>query len=443
MSKEYPKLLIADKSNNVYDVPGLEATGMKGSDFFRLGKNDLIKLHPDSELFMLPDRRPVGYDRENNRLAELDLNPFMKKDEPCYAVAAFLAPGYTSTYSASYRPRKNARLLPLFSYTAVAFYKGDFYAAGVRVDGEKRQELSGMDLRLVERNVKAFRKIFPDNRLVRHLERCALCYGCPAAKNFFLKRYEGPLPISPTCNARCVGCISYQPGKGCSVTQPRITFVPTPEEIAEVALAHIREVKDPVVSFGQGCEGEPLMAGDVIEKAVKLIRRSTSKGVINLNTNASRPKVIRRLFDNGLDSIRVSLNSARKKYYLAYYKPKGYKFEDVLASIRCAKKAGGFVSINYLTMPGFTDSKGEIDAFFRFIGRTNADMVQWRNLNYDPLAYFRSLRVNVKREEMMGVNALIHSVEKEFPGVMKGYFNPSAGRIRRFKRKKEKGPKKR
>ena len=70
-------------------------------------------------------------------------------------------------------------------------------------------------------------------------------------------------------------------------------------------------------------------------------------------------------------------------------------------------------------------------------------MVQWRNLNYDPLAYFRSLRVNVKREDMVGVNALIHSVEKEFPGVMKGYFNPSAGRIRRFRRKKKKGPKNR
>jgi len=31
------------------------------------------------------------------------------------------------------------------------------------------------------------------------------------------------------------------------------------QEIAEVALAHIRQVKKSVVSFGQGCEGDPLL----------------------------------------------------------------------------------------------------------------------------------------------------------------------------------------
>ena len=35
------------------------------------------------------------------------------------------------------------------------------------------------------------------NRLFRHLETCALTYGCPAAKNLFLCRYEAPLPTSP------------------------------------------------------------------------------------------------------------------------------------------------------------------------------------------------------------------------------------------------------
>ena len=69
-----------------------------------------------------------------------------------------------------------------------------------------------MDMSIVRKRVKAFRKIFPDNRLVRHLESCALVYGCPAGKNFFLSRYEAPLPTSPTCNSRCIGCISLQPG---------------------------------------------------------------------------------------------------------------------------------------------------------------------------------------------------------------------------------------
>ncbi|MGD2278467.1 MAG: radical SAM protein [Candidatus Omnitrophota bacterium] len=426
-----PRLLIADEKGRIYDVPYLEATGMKGEDYFCLESPDLVELHPDSELFALPDRNPVGYDPDYGEFVELERNPFAGGDESCSAVGAFLAPAYTATQSASYSERRGARILPLFSYSAVALFKGKFYAAGVRVDNEKRQELRGMDMRAVRKNVKEFRRIFPKNRLVRHLERCALCYGCPAAKNFFLKRYEGPLPTSPACNARCIGCISYQPKKGCSVTQPRITFVPTAEEVAEAALFHIRNVKDPVVSFGQGCEGEPLMVSDVLERAVKLIRRSTGKGVINLNTNASKPDAVRRLFGAGLDSIRVSMSSAREKYYNAYYSPRGYSFRDVAASIKYAKKAGGFVSINYLVMPGFTDSRKEKEALFRFLGKTKVDMIQWRNLNYDPAAYFKKLKVSVKRKDMVGIGALIKETEREFPRLMKGYFNPSRGRMKR------------
>ena len=413
-------------------MPDLEATGMKGGEYFRLEPQDLVKLHPDSELFMLPARKPVGYDPGTGRFVQLERDPFAAGDETACAVAAFLAPGYTVTYSASYRERRKARLLPLFSYAAVAFYRNEFYAAGVRVDLEKRQELGGMDAARLRKNVKLFRKLFPKNRLVRHLETCALTYGCPAGKNFFLKRYEGPLPTSPTCNARCIGCISYQPGKSCSVTQPRITFVPTPEEVAEAALFHLKEVRDPVVSFGQGCEGEPLMVPEVLEKAIKLIRKSTSKGIINLNTNASRPDIIYRLFEEGLDSMRVSVNSVRESYYSDYYAPRGYGFRDVLRSIKNAKKAGGFVSINYLVMPGFTDSRGEIEALFRFLKKTDIDMIQWRNLNYDPAAYFRRLRISIKRREMAGMDTLINMVGKEYPRVMKGYFNPSKGRMKRW-----------
>lgn len=164
----------------------------------------------------------------------------------------------------------------------------------------------------VRGNIKKFRKILPYNRLARHLENCALIYNCPNAKNFFLSRFEAPLPTSPCCNAACAGCISDQPKKQCPASQPRIAFVPSPFEVAEVALHHLRAVKDPIVSFGQGCEGEPLLAGDLLELSIRLIRAKTQKGIINLNTNASRPKVLERLCWAGLNSIRVSLNSAQK-----------------------------------------------------------------------------------------------------------------------------------
>jgi MoaA/NifB/PqqE/SkfB family radical SAM enzyme len=291
-----------------------------------------------------------------------------------------------------------------------------------------------MDMRRIAKNVKAFQRMFSGNRLFQHLKRCALTYGCPAAKNFFLSRYEAPLPTSPACNARCIGCISYQPSKRRCVTQPRITFVPTPEEIADIALFHIARTKDPVVSFGQGCEGEPLLVGKTLQRAITLIRAKTTKGIINCNTNASKPGTVAALFDAGLDSIRVSINSAREQFYTRYYKPRSYRFADVVASVRTAKRHGGFVSLNYLTMPGFTDSRDEFEAIARFVERYRIDMIQWRNLNFDPLAYMRIVRHTVAIDNLMGIRRTITLLKRRNPHLMMGYFNPSRQRIARHRR---------
>jgi MoaA/NifB/PqqE/SkfB family radical SAM enzyme len=431
-----PSLLVADEKGKVYDVPGVEPAGMKAGHYFRPGPSDFTEIHPDSELFLLPERSPVGFDADGKRFVEFGENPVFSKKGPCYAVAAFLSPGYTSTFSPAYRARENSSALPLFSYSAVAFSEGRFFACAVKVDREKRQELALMDMKKLEKNVKEIRSIFPKNRLVKHLERCALTYCCPAGKNFFLKRYEAPLPTSPGCNALCRGCISFQKGSGIPVTQPRIDFVPSPEEVAEVALFHMASAKDPVVSFGQGCEGEPLLEGKVLIEAVRLIRKNTSKGMINLNTNASKPGIVAKLFDAGLDSMRVSLNSVRPEPYSRYYRPRGYDLKDVICSVRAAKKASGFVSLNYLVMPGFTDSVPEAAAFRRFLELTRADMVQWRNLNYDPELYFREMRERPSPGDLMGIKETIASVKKEFPRLMHGYFNPSKARIRRHRSSK-------
>jgi len=407
-----PKLLVSDSKNRIFDVSSMAAAGMKAGNFYPLRKDELIPLPYGSELFMLQDRIPVG---------------FGNKPVPggVFPVAAFLSPGYTVTYNAAYIEKSDAKLLPLFSYAAVCWYKGGFYTTAVKVDREKRQDLRLMDIGLLRSNVRRFRKIFPKNRLIRHLVSCACVYGCPAAKNFFLQRYECPLPASPHCNSGCIGCISVSHSKTCPHVQPRIKFIPTASEIAEVALYHIKAVRDPVVSFGQGCEGEPLMVSAVLEEAIKLIRAKTQKGVINLNTNANSPEKIKKLRFAGLDSIRVSLNSLRERFYNIYYKPKNYTFSDVLSSLNAMKSSGGFVSINYLVMPGFTDLRGEAAALYNFIRDTKIDMIQWRNLNYDPVDYFKKMKITrTAPDELIGVKRLIEETDKRFPGLRHGYFNP-------------------
>lgn len=387
------------------------------ADFFsRISPKELIRLPQDSQLFRLPHRAPVGYDNGTKKFVVL---------KGCYAVAGFASPGFTITYNASYQEIGKPKALPLFSYGAVASYKDELYVTAIRVDNDIRHDSRFIDITLVKKNIKKFKDIFIHNRLVRHLEKCALVYRCPNAQNFFLSRYEAPLPTSPLCNAACLGCISYRYDKNCRGTQGRIRFKPSAEEVSEIALFHIANANKAVVSFGQGCEGEPLLACDTIEKSIRLIRKATDRGTINMNTNGSNPEAVCRLFDAGLDSVRVSLNSVQEAYYMKYHKPIGYTFKDVFQSIKIAKNKGGFVSINYLIMPGFTDSCDEHIAFKRFIEKYRVDMVQWRNLNFDPPRYFKELNVRIGSGKLIGIREVIASIKKCFPHLRAGYFNPS------------------
>lgn len=424
-----PNLLMSDKSGKILIHPDLKAAGMEAGNFFPLGKRDLIELPPTSQIFTLPFRLPVGIDPRSENTVAVD---------GFYAVAAFIAPGYTVTKNSAYRESPGQRQLPLYSYAACALQNDRIHVAAVRVDRDKRHDSRYIDMGLVKKNIKKFKKIFPGNRLVRHLEKCALVYGCPNARNFFLARFEAALPTSSSCNASCAGCISFQRTDEIPPSQPRIRFTPSPDEIAQIALYHIANARNAIVSFGQGCEGEPLIAGGVIEKGIRLIRQRTSKGTININTNASRPDMISRLLDAGLDSMRVSLNSIRPSYYNRYYNPRDYSFKDVMKSMKLAGRGECFISLNYLTMPGFTDTKEETGALKIFLREYNAGMIQWRNLNYDPMRYFRILKLKVKTSEIIGIKETIESLEKEFPDLRMGYFNPSP-RVIAFRRRQHRG----
>lgn len=264
----------------------------------------------------------------------------------------------------------------------------------------------------------------PANRLREHLEKCALQYGCPAGKNFFLGRYEAPLPTSGHCNASCLGCISLQTSAEIPNSQDRISFTPSPEEIAEVALEHIKKVKRAVVSFGQGCEGDPLMKAEVVEPAIRMIRSATAGGTINMNTNASRPDVLKKLLAAGLDSVRISINSMQSKCYDAYFRPKGYTFSDVKKSVAIAIRHEKFVAINYLNCPGFTDTPEETGALIAFIKEHPVKMILWRNLNYDPVKYLQVMNKIVTLGKPRGMENVLRQIRQCFPSLKYGYFNP-------------------
>lgn len=415
--------VVANQAGEIFEMEGYAAIGMSGRALEPLTVEQTRKMPHGSELMYLPDRRPILFHQESGKIETLDENP-CAPGEPIYPVAAFNSPGYVITQVSAYRERQSANYLPLFSYGAVGWYRGNFRSAVILIDPEPRQDLRQMQREDVVAAVKKLRRQMPQNRLRAHLEKCALEYGCPAAKNFFLGRYEAPLPTAQKCNARCIGCLSLQTETEIPCSQERIGFIPSSEEIAEIALAHIRRVKKAVVSFGQGCEGDPLLAARVIEPAIQQIRAKTSRGTINMNSNGSLPDTARKLFNAGLDSIRISMNSVRPACYEAYFRPKGYGFTDVLKSIEIALGSEKFVAINYLNCPGFTDSSQEVEALTRFLQQYPINMIQWRNLNFDPLRYWETMNAITRQDKPIGVQNLIQRIRNQFPNLKHGYFNP-------------------
>ncbi|MCB2185289.1 MAG: radical SAM protein [Deltaproteobacteria bacterium] len=416
-----PRLLYADENGNIYDHPELGLAGSAAGRWEPVDERDCIPLPEGSEMFLLPGRLPVGVNAKGDfEVMDQDL---LEPDQTVTAVAAFMAPAHTATLWAAYHTQPGAPTLPLFAYAAVGFARGEFVVTGLRVDPLPRQDAARFPTQeVIASSAKRLLRKYQHNRLWQHLGNCALTYGCPAAKNLMIGRWEAPLPTSPACNASCLGCLSSQPDCRFPATQDRIAFVPEPAEVAEVALHHFANQRDPLVSFGQGCEGEPLLQEDLLAEAIHLIRQKEPTGTINLNTNGSKPAAVARLMREGLTSIRVSVNSLLPARHQAYYQPKGWSLDDAVESIRQVKRAGGRASINLLTLPGVTDQPEEAEALYRLIADTRLDLIQWRNLNIDPEVYLDELHI-APPQERLGIPQLMAEVKKRYPWVRHGYFN--------------------
>lgn len=411
----------SDRLGRVMGSNNARAVARAGDYFVELRASDVIPLPEGATLMRLPGRVPVGADASSGEFVQAG---------PGEAVAAILPQGYTRTFLPAYVSKPNAPRLPLFGYSAAAFDGDQMVVAAVRTDERDTWDPCHYNLPELPALVEAARGAHPGNRILRQLAKCALEYQCYTAQNLFYRRWEAGIPVSPTCNARCLGCISKQPAECCPSPQQRIDFVPTTDEIVELALPHLEEAPDAIISFGQGCEGEPTNEWHVISEACRAVRARTDLGTININTNAGNTQAVEALCDAGMDSFRVSLASARRVYYERYHRPVGWGLADVERSIAAARNRGAFVSLNYLVFPGFTDLEPEVDAVCSLIERTGVQMIQFRNLNIDP-EVFSSVMLEGpgKRDrrdearEPAGIVQVIAHLRDCFPDLVIGNFS--------------------
>ncbi|GIO14649.1 radical SAM protein [Cohnella xylanilytica] len=405
-------LVYADENNNVYDHPDLFGVARSGDSLVELLEEDLIPLPPGATLVGLPHTRAIGMDPKSGRMMPLPGN--------YQAVGALLPQGYTRFYVPGYSKTDKTQMFPLFGYTAVVWKDGGFYVAAGRSDDPEPWNPENCDRAEVKKGVDRLLEKYPENRLYRHLSNCALGYECLTSSNTFLQRWEGAVPVSFACNAGCFGCISEQPDDSGFVSpQTRLQFKPTVEEVVEIMLEHLR-TPESIISFGQGCEGEPSTQAKTIVEAIKQVRAKTSMGYININTNAGLTDHLRAITDAGLDLMRVSTISALDDHYNAYYRPRGYTLANVEKTLKYATDKGVYTSINYLVFPGVTDREEEIEAMIGFAKRTGLKLIQMRNLNIDPDAY---LSIIPKAQgEIYGMKTLLDIFREELPDVVIGSY---------------------
>ncbi|MBA2286797.1 MAG: radical SAM protein [Ktedonobacteraceae bacterium] len=386
-----------------------------------LEEADLIPLPDGVTLSMMPDRQPVGRRPDGTRQ--------VLTKQGAWAAAALLPIGYTRTLLPDYKKVPDTEPLPFFGYSAVAGMRGQLYVAAIQTDNPRKWHPRAFNTRALSALVHEKQAAMPHNRIIAQHAHCALDYSCPTASNLFFARWEMAIAVSPGCNARCIGCISKQEEEDLISPQDRLTFIPTVEEIVEVALPHLEQAEEAIVSFGQGCEGEPLLQWHRIEQAIKVLRARTTRGVININTNASNPRWLQRLYDAGLDTLRASTISGHPETYTAYYRPLGYSFEDVKTSLKRARDADVYSSINLLCFPGMIDREREVEALLSFVQETGLRLIQLRNLNIDPEVLLPRMPALDSMGQALGIPTLIETLKREAPEVEIGNFTRPVRRV--------------
>ena len=408
-------LLYADEQGRFFDHRKYLTVGRTGDRLVEILPEDMIKLPPGASLVMLPGRAPVGLDPQGS-FSPLDKLPGSGRPA---VVGALLPQGYTRTLLPAFRQAAGKPPLPLLGYAAVGWREGQVWVAAQRTDDPARWDPASYNTAALPGLVKA-RLAKTESSLLRHLARCALEYSCFTAQNIFYRRWEGGLPISPACNARCLGCISRQPAECCPAPQSRITAVPPVDEAVELAAGHLRQGSEAIISFGQGCEGEPSLAAETVAEVIRQTRAITGLGTFNMNSNAGFSDGVEKICAAGLDSIRISLISARDEIYQAYYRPRDYGLAEVRRSMAICRGHGVHVALNLLVFPGLTDRYQEMAALLELVEAAGVNQVQLRNLNIDPDYLWQVLRPG--EDEILGIPALIDAL-KDIPGLAVGNFS--------------------
>lgn len=405
--------LYANNKGEVLEYPGFSMLARSGSEWVEPDPTEMMPLPNGATLVAIPNQIPVGWDGQRVRIIDQ-----ASTGTSTQAVAALLPQGFTRTLLPAYVYPEALQAVPILGYTAVGFRDGNIWVAAVQSDEHRKWHPRFYNTERLPKRIYRLLKKYPDNRIVRQLANCSLRYSCYTAQNLFYGRWEAGIPTMNTCNADCLGCIS-ESHIAVDSPQQRLDFRPTVQEIYELGREHLTKAREGIISFGQGCEGEPALNAEDLAQAIRKIRQDTDRGTININSNAGYTKGIKKLCQVGLDALRVTMFSSREESYRCYHRPRNYSLKDVINSICYARQSEVVVSLNLLVFPGFTDREDEIESLLAFVRKYGVNMIQLRNLNIDAELLFHNVP---KGGEALGIKNFISTFQEQAPEITIGSY---------------------
>ena len=228
---------------------GLPALGRAGGDARRPGAEECLPLPAGSELFLLPGREPLGDRRPHRAGSPRSPGAIRRGRLPGAGAHADGSPRRTGRSAG----RRGCRCSP----TRPSAGTGDAPGSPPCASTPTGARTSGSSTAARSRGAPARSRRHAGNRLWQHLLGCALCSGCPAARNLVLGRWEAPLPTSPGLQRPLPGLPVASAARDPAVpaTQERIAFTPTVEEILEIAVPHLERRRGRWPASARGARG--------------------------------------------------------------------------------------------------------------------------------------------------------------------------------------------
>ncbi len=157
---------------------------------------------------------------------------------------------------------------------------------------------------------------------------------------------------------------------------------------------------------------------DLDDKSYGIIKSLTNENItFNLNINSFAVDKLNRSLNEFIDSLSFDITSCNPDFL----KKESISFDNMTKCFELAEKNNLFISINLLTLPGFTDSTKEYEKTVEFLNTFKIEYLKLRELKTVPHKFFQENKI--ESSEILGLKNMLKYIKKRCKRVKMGYFS--------------------